>query len=580
MGLGIFKRFYKKKSYQTKKRTQVSRPPPPRYVSGGTGVADFEREKTQGFDIPSEIPDDFPPAKSRGFMGGSKKGKGQRQVVSLTYPLIPKKPKVGEFVYAYAKIYFDHELKKYIYQVFEPPLTPNIKTLIHKVKELLEQKLDVDFSKLKSSQAKDYLATNIAEILRYFGFKVSDTEKKILQYYIIRDFIGLGKVEPFMSDEQIEDVSCDGVGIPIYVYHRDSNVASVVTNVVFETGEELDNFITRLAQMSGKAVSIASPLVSGSLPDGSRLQATLATDIARRGSNFTIRKFTEIPLTPTDLMKFGTVDEKILAYLWLMVDYNKSILVSGGTATGKTTFLNVLSLFIRPERKIVSIEDTPELKLPHPHWVPQVARTATASQEGVRTYGEVDMFDLLKESLRQRPDNIIVGEVRGKEAFVLFQEMATGHPSLATIHAENMTKLIDRLTTPPIGLPATLLESLDLVIFLLLVKYQTKQVRRVAEIEEIVGVHPQDKTLITNKVFRWNAAKDEFEVIGKSTIMKKISNMTGITEDHLQEELQRRMGVLMYMKKKNITDYKEVYNVINTYYYYPEKIMASVSREI
>ena len=573
MGLGIFKKFYKKKPYQAKKkvipaRTQTLIRAPARVE------IDLEKEKSQGFDIPSEIPADFPPAKTGGLMTISKKGKGQREVVSLTYPLIPKKPKVGEFVYAYAKIYFDNELKKYIYQVFEPPLTPNIKALIKKVKELLEQKLDIDFSKLKSSQAKDYLATNINEILRYFGFKVSDTERKILQYYIIRDFIGLGKVEPFMSDDQIEDVSCDGVGVPMYVYHRDPNVASVVTNVVFETGEELDNFITRLAQMSGKAVSIASP------PDGSRIQATLATDIARRGSNFTIRKFTEIPLTPTDLMKFGTVDEKVLAYLWLMVDYNKSMLVSGGTASGKTTFLNVISLFIRPERKIVSIEDTPELKLPHPHWLAQVARTATASQEGVRTYGEVDMFDLLKESLRQRPDNIIVGEVRGKEAFVLFQEMATGHPSLATIHAENMTKLIDRLTTPPIGLPATLLESLDLVIFLLNLKYQSKQVRRVAEIEEIVGVHPQYKTLITNKVFRWNAAKDEFEVVGKSTLMKKISNMTGITEDHLQEELQRRMGVLLYMKKKNITDYKEVYNVINTYYYYPEKIMAQVSREI
>jgi len=403
---------------------------------------------------------------------------------------------------------------------------------------------------------------------------MSEDEKRILQYFIERDFIGLGRIEPFINDEQIEDISCDGVNIPLFVFHRNPELGSVETSIKFEDSDELDSFIYKLSQLCGKSISVASPLVGGSLPDGSRVQATLATDIARRGSNFTIRKFTEKPLTPIHLLQYNTLDVQIMAFLWLAVDYGKSILISGGTASGKTSLLNVLSLFIRPEKKICSIEDTPELKLPHPHWVPSVARVPIAEEVG-RRVGDVDLFDLLKESLRQRPDYIIVGEVRGKEAYVLFQQMATGHPSFATIHAENLPKLVDRLTTAPISLPPSLLGSLDLVLFLLMTRYKDKQVRRISEVMEVTGVDDKEHP-ITKRIFKWNSVNDKFEISSKSSILRKISEATGLTEKQLKDELERRMFVLSWMKENNIIEYEDVFNVLNMYYTYPERVLATI----
>jgi len=497
--------------------------------------------------------------------------------ISLTYPLIPTKPKKGDTVFAYAKIYWDEKVNQYVYNVIEPPTSLKLKDITRKVKELLEEKLDIDFSKLNLYEAKEYLKKQINEITEYYSIRLNPTEKVILQYYIERDYIGIGKIEPFAQDEQIEDISCDGVGIPIFVFHRNPKLGSLATNVAFDNADELDSFVTKLAQISGKSISVATPLLNGALPDGSRIQATLATDIARRGSNFTIRKFTEKPLTPIHLLNYGTIDVKMMAYLWTIVDYGKSIIVSGGTASGKTSFLNVLSLFIRPEKKIVSIEDTPELKLPHPHWIPQVARTAISVEE-TRKVGEVDLFDLLKESLRQRPDYIIVGEVRGKEAYVLFQEMATGHPSLATIHAENMPKLLDRLTTPPISLPPSLIASVDVISFLLLTRYKDKQVRRVNEILEVIRYDSQAHMPIVNQVFKWNPMNDKFDVVGKSVILKRIAESRGMTEKEMADELERRMLVLNWMKFRNFTEYTDVHNVVTHYYNFPEKVLAAISQ--
>ena len=521
--------------------------------------------KVEDFEIPK-----FLPAKIK--IGTIKEE--EKIPISLTYPLIPRKPAKGEPIFAYAKIFWDSKLNKYVYQMIEPELSEKLKTVLSKVKELIEQKLDVDFSKLKKFEATEYLRKNIEEILTYFRFEMSEDEKRILQYFIERDFIGLGRIEPFINDEQIEDISCDGVNIPLFVFHRNPELGSVETSIKFEDADELDSFIYKLSQLCGKSISVASPLVGGSLPDGSRVQATLATDIARRGSNFTIRKFTEKPLTPIHLLQYNTLDVQIMAFLWLAVDYGKSILISGGTASGKTSLLNVLSLFIRPEKKICSIEDTPELKLPHPHWVPSVARVPIAEEVG-RRVGDVDLFDLLKESLRQRPDYIIVGEVRGKEAYVLFQQMATGHPSFATIHAENLPKLVDRLTTAPISLPPSLLGSLDLVLFLLMTRYKDKQVRRISEVMEVTGVDDKEHP-ITNRIFKWNSVNDKFEISSKSSILRKISEATGLTEKQLKDELERRMFVLSWMKENNIIEYEDVFNVLNMYYTYPERVLATI----
>jgi len=507
----------------------------------------------------------------------------ERAKVELNYLLIPKKPEKDEKVYASAKIFWDEKNNRYDYELKESEFTEKLKEVTAKVKTLLEQKMDVDFTKLKRFEAVGYLHKKVDEILGYYGSGLTKHEKDVMHYYMERDFIGLGKIEALMQDDNIEDISCDGVGIPIFIFHRDPKIGSVSSNIMFESKEELDSFIMRLTQLCGKSLSVSSPLVDGSLPDGSRLQATLATDIARRGSNFTIRKFSQEPLTPVNLLNNSTIDVQQLAFLWLAVDYGRSILVSGGTASGKTSLLNVLSLFIRPERKIISIEDTPELKLPHTHWVPTVARVPISmgrEMGGVSAVGEIDLFDLLKESVRQRPDYTIVGEVRGKEAYVLFQQMATGHPSLATIHAENELKLVDRLTTPPIELPSSLLANLDIIVFLMRGRYRDKHVRRVNEILEIIGVDPKTQKPVTNQIFRWDPIKDKFEISSKSVTLKKIGDMNGMSEKQVVEELKRRMFVLDWMNRHCVTSYIDVFTVFSMYYAYPEKVLNMILAEI
>lgn len=503
---------------------------------------------------------------------GSLEAEEELHSISLTYPLIPRSPAKNEHVFAYTRIFWDENNNRYVYDLVEPKLTEKLKDVYQKVKEMLEQRLDIDFSKLKKIEAREFLDKQVDDVLKLFKFMVNENEKRILKYYMGRDFTGLEMIEPLMQDPNIEDISCDGVGIPIFVFHRNSEIGSIATNIMFDNEEQLDSFIIRLAQLCGKSISVAEPLLDGTLPDGSRIQATLGTDIARRGSNWTIRKFTEEPLTPVHLMNYGTLDANILAYLWFVVDYGRSILVSGGTASGKTSLLNVLSLFIRPEKKIVSIEDTAELRLPHSHWVPVVARTAIS----VEGKGEVDMFELLRESLRQRPDYIIVGEVRGKEAYVLFQQMSTGHPSLATIHAENIERLADRLTTPPIALPAGLISILDLVVFLARMKYKNKFTRKVTGIVEIVDFDTDTNTPITNQIYKWDPKTDKFEITNKSISLKKISDFTGINEKDIKNEIERRIVVLQWMKENNIADYRDVHKIFSIYYTDPERLLSAI----
>ncbi len=509
----------------------------------------------------------------------SKMEEEEERLQDIVYPLIPSKPKKGEPVFAYARIYWDDKAHKYVYSLSEPELSPKLSEILVKIKDLLEQRLDVDFSKLKKFESLGYLHKQMDELVDYFGFRINESEKQVLKYYIERDFVGMGQIEPLMRDENIEDISCDGVNIPIFVFHRNSSLGSLSTNVSFDNDLKLDSFITRLSQLCGKTISVAEPLIDGSLPDGSRLQATLATDIARRGSNFTIRKFTSKPLTPVHILEYNTIDIKTMAYLWFVIDNGASILVSGGTASGKTSLLNVLSLFIRPDKKIVSIEDTAELKLPHPHWVPTVARTSI-DDAGSGEKGGVDLFDLLKESFRQRPDYIIVGEVRGREAYILFQQMATGHPSLATIHAENMPKLMDRLTTQPISLPPGLIGSLDLMVFLARMKYKNKFVRRTSEVVEMIEFDSDSKKPLVNSVFKWNSANDKFDSAEKSIMLKKIMERTGMKEKEIQDELQRRMLVLKWMQDKNIKDFENVNKVITMYYNYPQRVISMIMEQM
>ncbi len=507
----------------------------------------------------------------------AKKTEEGQQKISVTYPLIPSHPLPGQEVFASASIRWSPRESALVYLVSEPPLSEKEKILLEQIKASLIEKLDVDFTKLRRGEAKEYLERQFSETVSLMSGELPQEKRRHLLYYVERDFIGLGKIEPLMHDPNIEDISCDGVRIPIFIYHRNGRIGTVRTNISYSSPEEIDSFLNKLAQRSGKTISVAEPLLDSSLPDGSRIQLTLGTDIAKRGSNFTIRKFTDIPLSPVDMMKFGTVDPKILSYLWLITEHGKSTLIGGGTATGKTTLLNALSLFIKPELKIVTIEDTAELRLPHSHWVPQVARQPMAELGG-RKIGEVDMFDLLRESLRQRPDFIIVGEVRGKEAYVLFQQIATGHAGMATIHADTMEKLVDRLTTPPIELPPSLLENLDVIIFLVRIKVGNKYVRRASAIFEVTGFDRERNAPLTNMIFKWDPVADRFETANPSILLKKISDASGASETSVQKDIGRRIKVMNWLLEKDYSDYRIFAKVMKLYYTEQDRLFEMIEK--
>ena len=404
-----------------------------------------------------------------------------------------------------------------------------------------------------------------------------ETKNKIF-YYIFRDFIGYGKIDILMEDEGIEDISCDGYHVPIFIYHKKYD--AITTNIRFENEEELDSFVVRLSQICGKQISIYSPIVDGKLPDGSRLQTTLAKTVTK-GSTFTIRRFREDPITPIDLIRFKTISIDMVAYFWMAIESGASILFCGGTASGKTSALNALSLFIPASHKIISIEDTREVNLPHSNWIAGTTRQGFSSSEENKTGKDIDMFDLIRAALRQRPRVIIVGEVRGKEAYSLFQAMATGHTSYATVHASTIHTLIQRLENPPISLPRALLTSLDIIVFLNAVDLGGKTARRMTSVTEVIKLDPDTNQLIFMEPFNWvSKTDDRFDGTGTSKIMTALKTQNDWTDDHLKKELTNRKTVLEWMDKKNIRTYQEVGKILSEYHKYPDAILKKATEEL
>lgn len=329
----------------------------------------------------------------------------------------------------YGAISKEEGVEGYRYVVIEPELSEAEQKQFGELKELLIEEMDVDLRSIETKEkAEAFLSDKVADMAERYGFRISKPSMRKLQYYFTRDFIHLGKIDPLMLDPLIEDISCDGAKIPIYVWHRDYE--SIPTNVVFESDRELDTFVSKLAYVSGKHISLASPLVDASLHDGSRLHLTYGKEVTQRGSTFTIRKFKADPFTIIDLIKFNTLNSEAAAYLWYLVEKRLSMLVSGGTACGKTTSLNCLSMFISPGQKVISIEDTAELNLPQENWIQEVSRAEGGA-------GEITLFDLVRNALRQRPDVIIVGEIRGKEAFTLFQAISSVSGDTPVLIREN-----------------------------------------------------------------------------------------------------------------------------------------------
>ncbi len=485
--------------------------------------------------------------------------------INIRYPLLEP--------YTYAKIKWHEEEKMLVYHVIEPRLSEEDKKKLYEISEALFEILDVSRSKIKGSKETiKYIESLVKKIIKELRIHMDKKTYMKLLYYIFRDFIGFNEIEPLLHDPYIEDIGCDGVNIPVYIIHK--KFGSMKTDIVFTDKEKLREFVIKLAERCGRYISYAEPLLDGTLPDGSRVQATLAEDVTTNGPTFSIRKFRKNPFSPIELMEFGTLSPDMLAYLWLAVEHKLSMLICGGVGSGKTTLLNALSLFIPPEAKIVSIEDTRELYLPHENWIPAVSRSGFGlpGKEGTK-YGEVTLFDLLKASFRQNPDYVIVGEIRGKEAYVMFQGMASGHACYGTMHAGKVDDVIYRLETPPINLSPTLIETLDIMIFMIHTTRIGKTSRKVKEIDELESIDPKTGAARVNRAFTWLPGIDNFEKNSYLWVLHKISKISGKNVREIEAEMERRKKLLIWMSQNNIRRYDKVSRIITTYYKDPKEIL-------
>ncbi|MCB8942978.1 MAG: type II/IV secretion system ATPase subunit [Ardenticatenaceae bacterium] len=384
-----------------------------------------------------------------------------------------------------------------------------------------------------------------------------------IRYLVLRDKVGLGALQPLLLDPYIEDISCSGVGA-IFVEHK--VFKSLQTTIVFPSLDELDDFVVWLGEWIKSPVTVRNPIVDAVLPDGSRINIVYGREISKRGSNFTIRKFGGTPTSVLELIEFGTLDYMMAAYLSLILEDGMNLFVVGATASGKTTTLNALNTFILPEAKIITIEDTPEVQVPHKNWIREVTRDMGREAKG----SSVGMFDLLKAALRQRPDRIIVGEIRGEEGRIAFQAMQTGHGVMSTFHAASVEKLIQRLTGDPISVPKTYIDNLNVAVVQAAVRLPNKKmVRRILSVNEIIGYDPYSESFSFLEAFRWNPANDTFEFPGYMNsflLEERIAMKRGIPPHKrkaVYTELKRRAKVFERLhKEKGVRNFENFFTIL------------------
>jgi len=388
-----------------------------------------------------------------------------------------------------------------------------------------------------------------------------------LKYSIIRDKIGVGFLDPYIHDSHIEDITCNGLG-PIFIEHK---VFKGLRSIIeFNDSDILNQYIIRLAERIGKPITFKNPIVDSTLPDGSRINIVFGDDISKNGSNFTIRKFNDTPFSILQIVKSGTMNYMVAAYLWLLVSEGMSGFICGETASGKTTTLNGITAFINPDSKLVSIEDTPELQIPHKNWTRETTRGSTRSgKTGEGSGSDVTMFDLLKAALRQRPNYILVGEIRGVEGNVAFQAMQTGHPVMSTFHAATVEKLIQRVTADPINIPKTYIDNLNFVLIQSAVRRPDgKLVRRVLSVNEVIGFNPDKGGISFIEAFSWDPVTDSFvfSAMGSSYLLEqKIATKLGIPgkkKKVIYEEVEKRAKILERLSNEGVVNYYDFFNTV------------------
>jgi flagellar protein FlaI len=430
-----------------------------------------------------------------------------------------------------------------LYEVNEPPLTIDDRRLLDRLREALSRVLPA----LPSSIPFEERPRRLREaILGYLDFReptIASTRAERLLYYLIRDAAGYGPIDALLRDPEIEDVYVDGVGTPVYVFHR--HFESLPTNVRFDDEAALNSLMLRIAQRCGRTLAVRTPILDGTTPEGHRVHLTFRREVSSRGPTLSIRQSPSTPFTPLDLIRSGTASPELAAYLWIAADAGESLIVAGGTGAGKTCTLNALAHFFPTSARIVSIEDARELRLPQDRWLPMLTRPGHGDPgaDG-RPAGAIDAHDLVRFALRERPDRIVVGELRGIESYAFFQAAATGHPTYATAHADSWVSLVHRLEQPPISLSRSLLASLSAVTVQVAVRTREGVIRRIREVTEIEGIDPESGEILTRRLFEYIASKDRILFYPPSRIVERFAAQRGISGTDAMAELTRRAGLL------------------------------------
>jgi flagellar protein FlaI len=498
----------------------------------------------------------IPPSPPRPVPRGFKVAEKYPLYEPFAHVAVAQNPKTGEYKYILDELQLD----------------PLERSVYNRILEILLA--EIESPKEEIPDPRRFFAEEAKKIVDKYRISLGwlpDVSWYKILYHAERDLVGFGQIDPLMRDPNIEDISCDGVQKSVYIWHR--TYESIETNIEFNTDEELDNMVVKLVHMAGKHVSSAFPIVDASLPGKHRLSVCYRREVTPFGTAFTIRKFREDPYSIIDLINIGTFSEEMAAYFWLCLENRASIMVLGGTAAGKTTALNALACLIKPGSKIITIEETAELNLPHENWVSLIARQSYGL--GGNSIGEVALFDLVKTSMRHRPDVLIVGEVRGQEAYVLFQALATGHGGMCTMHAENLDSAIKRLTQKPMDIAPAYVPLMNIVLSIqrihLTKNNEKKAYRRIMNVNEIADYEDY------RGIYKWRPTKDEhLSSLDKSIMLPAISERVDANVKELIAEIERRKDVLHWMRERNIRSYKDVAAIIAEYCARPKQIYEKV----